>query len=93
MSRRELVRAMPGMRSMMFPMLIMSVLSPSPERTASPASSPPRQEHSRAERKALASVRRITRSRYLSTMPMTPEAAASSRLPPKNREKEEEMRA
>ena len=92
-SRRELVRGIPGIRSMMLPMLIISTDSPSPTRTAREAISPPRQEQIRAERKPLAWVRRICWSRHLSATPMRPEATASRALPPKNREKEAEMRA
>ena len=93
MSRRELVRATPGMRSMILPMEIMPASSPRRSFTASPASRPPRQAHSREDKKALASVLRMARSRNLSITPMTPDAAASSQLPPKNRAKEEETRA
>ena len=77
----------------MLPMLIISTFLPRPMRTDRAASRPPRQEHSRAERNALASVRRMAWSITFSTAPMTPEAAASRALPPKKREKEAEMRA
>ena len=92
-SRRELVSMIPGISSMMLPMLIFSTESPRPHWTARKDSRPPKPEQSRAARKPLSSSHLSPASAHLSSTPMMAEAMASRQEPPKNGVKEAETRA
>ena len=92
-SRKELVRSTPGIRSMMFPINILSRFSPRPHRHMKMARPPQKKELM-----ILANTRlmwmllrpNVARCRI---PPTTAAAAASHRLPPKNRVKEEAISA